>query len=134
MNLFILWNENQIVLIFIVNCVFSAVARTLIYIPGGLYQAEESRIRINLALSAFSRLKPCFRSRCTKSWIYQVMVRSIPLNGCETWPARLAAEMMMNDSIGRILHVRRPRLTNKPEQLAHRSLRYEKPCWKTSRW
>ncbi len=52
---------------------------------------EEIRSRINLALSAFSRLQPCLWSRReiflrTKGRVYQAVVRSILLYGCETWP------------------------------------------------
>ncbi len=50
---------------------------------------EEIRIRINLARSAFSRLQSCLWSRCeialrTKGRVYQAVVRSILLYGCET--------------------------------------------------
>ncbi len=76
---------------------------------------EEIRSRINLARSAFSRLQPCLWSRreillCTKDRIYQAVVRSILLCGCETWPLRIADERILevfdNDSIHRILRVR----------------------------
>ncbi len=47
----------------------------------------------------------------TKGRVYQVVVRSILLYGCETWPVRVADERMLevfdNDSIRRILRVRR---------------------------
>ncbi len=77
---------------------------------------ENSKIRINLARSAFSRLQPCLWSRReillrTKGRVYQAVVRSILLYGCETWPVRVAEERSLeafdNDSIRRILHVRR---------------------------
>ncbi len=77
---------------------------------------EEIRSRINLARSAFSRLQSRLLSRReislrTKGRVYQAVVRSILLYGCETWPARVADERMLevfnNDSIRRILHVRR---------------------------
>ncbi len=77
---------------------------------------EEIRSRINLAQSAFSRLQSCLWSRReillrTKERVYQAVVRSILLNGCETWPARVADERMLevlqNDSIRCILHVKR---------------------------
>ncbi len=77
---------------------------------------EETRSRINLARSAFSRLQSCLWSRCeislrTKGRVYQAVVRSILLYGCETWPVRVADERMLevsdNDSIRRILRIRR---------------------------
>ncbi len=47
----------------------------------------------------------------TKGRLYQAVVRSILLNGCETWHIRVADERMLgvfdNDSIRRILRVRR---------------------------
>ncbi len=47
----------------------------------------------------------------TKGRLYQAVVRSILLYGCETWPVRVADERMLkvfdNDSIQRILRVRR---------------------------
>ncbi len=47
----------------------------------------------------------------TKGRVYQAVVRSILLYGCETWPVRVADERMLevfdNDSILRILRVRR---------------------------
>ncbi len=76
---------------------------------------EEIRSRINLALSAFSRLQSCLWSRREillrkKGRVYQALVRSILLHGCETWPVRVADERMLevfgNDSIRRILRVR----------------------------
>ncbi len=76
---------------------------------------EEIRSRINLARSAFSRLQSCILSRRqislhTQGRVYQAVVRSILLHGCETWPARVANERMLevfdNDSIRRILRVR----------------------------
>ncbi len=72
---------------------------------------EEVRSRINLPRSAFSRLQPCLWSRRemslrTKGRVYQAVVRSILLYGCETWPIRVADERMLevfdNDSIRRI--------------------------------
>ncbi len=75
---------------------------------------EEIRSRINLARSAFSRLQSGLWSRReislrTKGRVYQAVVRLILLYGCETWPVIVADERMVfdNDSIGRILHVRR---------------------------
>ncbi len=77
---------------------------------------DEIRSRINLARSAFSRLQSCLWSRHeislrTKGRVYQAVVRSIVLYGCETWPVRVADERMLevfdNDSIRRILRVRR---------------------------
>ncbi len=76
---------------------------------------EEIRSRINLAHSAFSRLQSCLWSRReislrTKGRVYQAVVRSILLYGCETWPVRVADERMLevfdNDSIRRILRIR----------------------------
>ncbi len=78
--------------------------------------AGETRSRINLASSAFPRLQSCLWSRReislrTKSRVYQAVVCSILLHGCETWPVRVADERMLevfdNDSIRRILSVRR---------------------------
>ncbi len=51
---------------------------------------EEIRSRINLARSAFFRLLSCLWSRReislrTKGRVYQALVRSILLYGCETW-------------------------------------------------
>ncbi len=47
----------------------------------------------------------------TKGRVYQVVVRSILLYGCESWPVRVADERMLevfdNDSSRRILTVRR---------------------------
>ncbi len=77
---------------------------------------EEIRSRINLARSAFSRLRSCLWSRReislrTKGRVYKAVVRSILLYGCETWPVRVADERMLdvfdNDSIRCILRVRR---------------------------
>ncbi len=71
---------------------------------------EEIRNRIDLAHSAFSRLQLCFWSR-RKGRVYQAEVRSILLYGCETWPARVADERMLevfdNDSINHIICIRR---------------------------
>ncbi len=77
---------------------------------------EEIRSRINLARSAFSCLQSCLWSRheislSTKGRVYQAVVRSILLYGCDTWPVRVADERVLevfdNDSIRRILRVRR---------------------------
>ncbi len=77
---------------------------------------EEIRSRIDLARSAFSGLQSCLWSRReillqTKGRVYQVVVRSTFLYGCETWPVRVADERMLevfdNDSICHILRVRR---------------------------
>ncbi len=59
--------------------------------------SEEIRSRITLARSAFSRLQSCLWSRReislrTKGRVYQAVVRSILLYGCETWPVRVADE------------------------------------------
>ncbi len=46
----------------------------------------------------------------TKGRVYQAVVRSVLLYGCETWPVRVAGERVLevfdNDSIRRILRVR----------------------------
>ncbi len=72
---------------------------------------EGIRGRMNLARFAFSRLQICLWSRReislhTKGWVYQAVVRSILLYGCETWPVRVADERMLevfdNGSICRI--------------------------------
>ncbi len=52
---------------------------------------EDIRSRINLARSAFARLQTCLESRREislriKGRVYQAVVRSILLYGCETWP------------------------------------------------
>ncbi len=76
---------------------------------------EEIRSRINLARSAFSRLQSCLWSRREislriKGTVYQAVVISILLYGCETLPVRVADERMLeifnNNSIRRTLHVR----------------------------
>ncbi len=106
---------------------------------------EEIRSRINLARSAFSRLQSCLWSRReislrTKGRVYQAVVRSILLYGCEAWPVRVADERMLevfdNDSIHRILRVRhidcvpsmelrrRLCLTSIPALLVQRRLRW----------
>ncbi len=77
---------------------------------------EETRSRINLSRSAFSRLQSCLwsqreRSLRTKGRVYQAVLRPILFYGCETWPVRAANESMLevfdNDSIRGILCVRR---------------------------
>ncbi len=77
---------------------------------------QKIRSRINLARSAFSRLQSCLWSRREislrkKGRVYLAVVRSILLCGCEPWPVRVADERMLevydNDSIRRILHLRR---------------------------
>ncbi len=106
---------------------------------------EEVRRRIALARSAFSRLQSCLRSRReislrTKDRVYQAVVRSTLLYGCEAWPVRVADERMLevfdNDSFRRILRVRRRdfvqsvelrrrlRLTSIPALLVQRRLRW----------
>ncbi len=95
--------------------------------------------------SAFSRLQSCLCSRReislrTKGRVYQAVVCSIVLYGCETWPVRVADERVLevfeNDSIRRILHVRRRdcvpsvelrrhlHLTSIPALLVQRRLRW----------
>ncbi len=78
--------------------------------------AMEIRNRINLAYSAFSHLQSCLGSLrgislSTKGRVCQVVVRSILLYGCETWPVRVADERMLevfdNDNTHCILHVER---------------------------
>ncbi len=77
---------------------------------------EGVRSRIKLARSAFSRLQSCLSSLReislrTKGRVYQAVVRSILLYGCEAWPVRVVDERMLevfaNDRIRRILRVRR---------------------------
>ncbi len=58
------------------------------------------RISINFARSAFSRLQSCLWSLReislrTKGRVNQVVVRSIFLYGCETWPVRVTDETML---------------------------------------
>ncbi len=55
---------------------------------------EEIRSRINLPRSAFSRQQSYLWSRSeislrTEGRVYQAVVRSILLYGCETWPVRV---------------------------------------------
>ncbi len=104
---------------------------------------EETRSRVNLARSAFSRLQSCLWSRremSAEGRVYQAVMRSILLYGYETWPVRVADERMLevfdNDSIRRILHVRhwdcgpsvelrhRLYLTSIPALLVQRRLRW----------
>ncbi len=79
-------------------------------------QSASIRSLITLARSAFSRLQSWLWSRreislCTKSRVYQAVVQSILLYGCQTWPVRVADERMLdvfdNESIHRIQQVRR---------------------------
>ncbi len=100
---------------------------------------------INLARSAFSRLRSRLWSRReislrTKGRVYQAVVRSISLYGCEKWPVRVAEERMVkvfdNHSIRRIVRVRRRDcvpsvelrrrlcLTSTPALLVQRRLRW----------
>ncbi len=92
---------------------------------------EEIRSRINRARSALSRLKPCLWSQrevplLTKGRVYQAVVHSILPYGCETWPVRVADEMMLevfhNDSIRRILRVRYRDCVPTVELRRHRGL------------
>ncbi len=60
----------------------------------------EIRSRINLTLSAFSRLQSCLWSRRKislhkKSRVYQSVVRSILLYSCKTWSVRVANEKVL---------------------------------------
>lgn len=76
---------------------------------------NEIETRINAARAAFCRLqrrlwsRPEIRLR-TKIRIYQALVRSILLYGCETWPIRKAdlrrVEVFDHYNLRRILHVR----------------------------
>ncbi len=74
---------------------------------------EEIRNRVYVARSAFSRLQSCLWSRReiklrTKGRVYQAVLRSILLYGCETWPVGVADERMLEVFvIRRILRVRR---------------------------
>ncbi len=86
------------------------------FVVNGQGTDEISSSRIKLARSAFSRLQSCLWSRREislriKGWVYQAVVRSILLYGCETWPVQVADESMLvvfdNDGIRRILRVRR---------------------------
>ncbi len=76
---------------------------------------EEIRSRINLARSAFSHLQSCLWSRReillrTKGRVYPAVMRWILFYACETWPVRVANEMMLevfdSDSVRCILRVR----------------------------
>ncbi len=76
----------------------------------------------------------------TKDRVYQAVVQSILLNGCQMWTMGVADEMMLavfgNDTIRRILHMRRRdcvptaelrrrlRLTSIPAQPVQRRLRW----------
>ncbi len=111
---------------------------------GNSQGTEKIRSRINLARSAFSRLQSCLWSRRdislrTKGRVYQAVVRSIRLYGCETWPVRVADERLLevfdNYGIRRILRVRhRDRV---PSVELRRRLRFTSildwSCCKTSR-
>ncbi len=77
---------------------------------------EGIRSRINLTRSAFSHLQSCLWSRReislrTKGRVYQAVVHTILLYGCETLLERVADERMLevfdNASIHHILSVRR---------------------------
>ncbi len=104
---------------------------------------EKVRSRINLARSAFSRLQSCLWSwreisLRAKGRVYQTVMRSILLYGCEIWPVRVTDERMLevfdNGSIRRILRVRRRdcvpsvelrrRLTHISALLVQRKLRW----------
>ena len=72
--------------------------------------------RINLARVAFNRLKSCLWVRReislkTKGRIYQALIRSILLYGCETWPLRKSdvhqLEVFDNDCIRAVSNYRR---------------------------
>lgn len=85
------------------------------FVPNG-QGGDEIERRINLARVAFNRLQKCLWSRReialrTKSRVYQAVVRSILLYGCETWPVRVAdlkkVEVFDNDCLRRILCFRR---------------------------
>ncbi len=67
---------------------------------------EEIRSMINLARSAFSCLQSCLWLRReilmpAKGRVYQAVVRSILLYGCETWPVRAADEKTLEHSTGK---------------------------------
>ncbi len=74
---------------------------------------EEIRSRITPARSALPRLQSCLWSRRKISLgrVYQAVVSSILLYGCEAWSVRVTDERMLeifgNDGIRHILHGRR---------------------------
>ncbi len=91
------------------NCLY------LIFIANS-WGTEDTRSRINLTSSTFSRLQSCLWSwreisLRTKGRVYQAVVRSILFYGCKMSPARVADERVLaffdNNSIRRILNVRR---------------------------
>ncbi len=76
----------------------------------------EVKARINVARAAFNRLQPSLWSRPeisrrTKGRVYESVVRTILLYGCETWPLRVedqrCLEVFDNDCLRRILGRRR---------------------------
>ncbi len=93
--------------------------------------AEEIRSGINLARFAFSRLQSCLWaqreiSSRAKGRVYQAVMRPILLNGCETWPVRVADERML-EVFGNVPPVelrRRPCLTSILALLVQRRLRW----------
>ncbi len=101
--------------------------------------------RINLARSAFSRLQSCLWSRReislrTKGRVYQAVVCSILLYGCEIWCVRVADEGILkifdNDSTRRILRIRRRDCVSSVELRRHLCLASIPPllvqrrlCW-----
>ncbi len=93
----------------------------------------EIRNMINLTRSAFSRPQSCPWSQReislrTKDRVYQAVVRSILLDGCETWPVRVADERMLevfdNGSSTMVELQRRLVLTYIPAELIQRGLRW----------
>ena len=82
--------------------------------PNG-QSADDVTTRINKAHSAFGRLQRCLWSRSeirrsTKMRIYQALVRSILLYGCETWAMRASdihkVDVFDRNCVRRILHIR----------------------------
>ncbi len=75
----------------------------------GSFFIRNGQGRINRARSTFACLQSCLSSRCktslcTKSRVYQTVVRSISLYGCETWSVWVADERILE--VCRILRVR----------------------------
>ncbi len=98
-------------------------SQTSVFFFANAHGTEKIRSRINLVRSTFSCLKSrlCLRREIllrTKDRVYEAMLRTILLYGCETWPARVGNERILavldNNNIRRIQHVRR-RLSSSKE-------------------